>query len=101
MIIEDRLVTLSGLELAGCADDRECLGLLLNAASVRVERAFLDQIRSMAIHNAEGELVMRYETNAWTKVRLFTDCELSKFLFFVVFATASGEAAVVVVDVFV
>jgi hypothetical protein len=101
MMVEDRLVTLSGLELAECADDRECLRLLLNSASVRVERAFLDEVRSMAIHNAEGELVMRYDGAAWTKARLFTDCELSKFLFFVVFATPDAKTAVVAVDVLV
>jgi hypothetical protein len=55
----------------------------------------------MAIHNAEGQLVLRYDGEAWTKARAFADCKLSRTLFFVVFATASGKAAVVAVDVVV
>ena len=101
MLVEDRVVTISGTELAyGCANDAECLRLLLDSASVRVERAFLDQVRSMAVYNAEGELVTRYDGESWTKARAFSDCELSTTLYFVVFAAASGRAAVVAVDVF-
>ena len=85
-MVRDRTVLFSASELADCADDSECLALLLESAALRVPRSFLDQVRFMSIHNAEGALVMRSEGGAWTKARSFTDCELSLALYFVVAA---------------